>query len=39
MQGQFTIGSNDFDLRACHETTIDIFHRLNTKRLKGSQQR
>ena len=31
MQGTFTIGFNDYDLRPCHETTIEIFHKLNTK--------
>ncbi|CAI8046620.1 MIT domain-containing protein 1 [Geodia barretti] len=30
-KGQFTIGCNDFDLRPCHETTIEIYHRLNMK--------
>ncbi|XP_052796929.1 MIT domain-containing protein 1-like [Mya arenaria] len=31
-QGKFVIGFCDFDLRKCHETTIDIFHQkhLNT---------
>jgi hypothetical protein len=33
-KGQFTIGSNDFDLRPCHETTIEIYHRLNMKSVK-----
>lgn len=38
LQGQFTIGNNDFDLRPCHETTIEIFHRLNTKKVKSTQK-
>ena len=33
MQGTFTIGFNDYDLRPCHETTIEIFHKLNTKKM------
>ncbi|XP_074651734.1 MIT domain-containing protein 1-like [Tubulanus polymorphus] len=28
---KFSIGSCDFSLRHCHETTIDIFHRKHTK--------
>ena len=32
-QGTFTIGFNDYDLRPCHETTIEIFHKLNTKQV------
>lgn len=34
LQGQFTIGSDDFDQRPCHETTIEIYHRLNVKSVK-----
>ncbi|KAL7636312.1 UNVERIFIED_CONTAM: hypothetical protein RMT77_013071 [Armadillidium vulgare] len=29
--GNFSIGFTDFDLRPCHETTIDIFHRNSVK--------
>ena len=36
-QGQFTIGYNDFDLRPCHETTIEMYHRLNTKKFKSTK--
>lgn len=28
-EGKFVIGFCDFDLRKCHETTVDIFHRKN----------
>ena len=28
---KFAIGYCDFDLRPCHETTVDIFHRKHTK--------
>ncbi len=34
MQGPFTIGFNDFDLRPCHETTIEMYHKLNVKSVK-----
>lgn len=30
-QGRFSIGYCDFDLRHCHETTVDIFHVKHTK--------
>ncbi|XP_048389397.1 MIT domain-containing protein 1 isoform X1 [Stegostoma tigrinum] len=30
-QGRFSIGYCDFDLRQCHETTVDIFHIKYTK--------
>ncbi|XP_067890006.1 MIT domain-containing protein 1 isoform X2 [Heterodontus francisci] len=30
-QGRFSIGYCDFDLRQCHETTVDIFHINHTK--------
>ncbi|XP_078078036.1 MIT domain-containing protein 1 isoform X3 [Mustelus asterias] len=30
-QGRFSIGYCDFDLRQCHETTVDIFHIKHTK--------
>ncbi|XP_069747104.1 MIT domain-containing protein 1 isoform X3 [Narcine bancroftii] len=30
-QGRFSIGYCDFDLRQCHETTVDIFHTRHTK--------
>ena len=29
--GKFCIGYHDMDLRACHETSIDIFHTSSTK--------
>ncbi|XP_032811499.1 MIT domain-containing protein 1 isoform X2 [Petromyzon marinus] len=29
--GRFSIGYADYDLRPCHETTVDIFHRKHTK--------
>ncbi|XP_019385023.1 PREDICTED: MIT domain-containing protein 1 [Crocodylus porosus] len=32
-QGQFSIGYCDFDLRPCHETTVDIFHTNHTKKI------
>nr|XP_006001431.1 PREDICTED: MIT domain-containing protein 1 [Latimeria chalumnae] len=31
-QGRFSIGYCDFDLRQCHETTVDIFHVNHTKK-------
>ncbi|KAK6173894.1 hypothetical protein SNE40_017269 [Patella caerulea] len=31
---KFAVGFCDFDLRPCHETTIDIFHRKNIKENK-----
>ncbi|XP_027712422.1 MIT domain-containing protein 1 isoform X1 [Vombatus ursinus] len=32
-QGRFTLGYCDFDLRLCHETTVDIFHTRHTKKI------
>ncbi|XP_019380588.1 PREDICTED: MIT domain-containing protein 1 [Gavialis gangeticus] len=32
-QGRFSIGYCDFDLRPCHETTVDIFHTKHTKKI------
>ncbi|NXA67447.1 MITD1 protein, partial [Mohoua ochrocephala] len=32
-QGHFSIGYCDFDLRPCHETTVDIFHTKHTKKI------
>ncbi|XP_006166656.1 MIT domain-containing protein 1 [Tupaia chinensis] len=32
-QGHFSIGYCDFDLRPCHETTVDIFHNRHTKKI------
>ncbi|XP_037086902.1 MIT domain-containing protein 1-like isoform X2 [Pollicipes pollicipes] len=29
--GKFCLGFNDFDLRPCHETTVDIFHESASK--------
>ncbi|XP_064399653.1 MIT domain-containing protein 1-like [Halichondria panicea] len=34
LKGPFTIGFNDFDLRPCHETTIEMYHKLNVKSVK-----
>nr|XP_020661272.1 MIT domain-containing protein 1 isoform X1 [Pogona vitticeps] len=31
-QGRFYLGYCDFDLRPCHETTVDIFHIKHTKK-------
>uniref|UniRef100_A0A8C5XAF9 Microtubule interacting and trafficking domain containing 1 n=1 Tax=Malurus cyaneus samueli TaxID=2593467 RepID=A0A8C5XAF9_9PASS len=31
-QGHFSIGYCDFDLRPCHETTVDVFHTKHTKK-------
>ncbi|KAL8190144.1 UNVERIFIED_CONTAM: MIT domain-containing protein 1 [Gekko kuhli] len=31
-QGRFFLGYCDFDLRPCHETTVDIFHIKHTKK-------
>uniref|UniRef100_A0A8D0E9I8 Microtubule interacting and trafficking domain containing 1 n=1 Tax=Salvator merianae TaxID=96440 RepID=A0A8D0E9I8_SALMN len=31
-QGRFCLGFCDFDLRPCHETTVDIFHKKHTKK-------
>lgn len=31
-QGRFSLGYCDFDLRQCHETTVDIFHTKHTKK-------
>lgn len=36
LQGTFSIGSCDYDLRQCHETTVDIFHNEHTKTLRES---
>uniref|UniRef100_A0A8C6UAL6 MIT, microtubule interacting and transport, domain containing 1 n=1 Tax=Neogobius melanostomus TaxID=47308 RepID=A0A8C6UAL6_9GOBI len=32
-KGRFSIGYCDYDLRQCHETTVDIFHTKHTKTL------
>ncbi|XP_056145939.1 MIT domain-containing protein 1 [Lampris incognitus] len=32
-KGRFSIGYCDYDLRQCHETTVDIFHTKHTKSL------
>nr|XP_004669842.1 MIT domain-containing protein 1 [Jaculus jaculus] len=32
-QGRFSLGYCDYDLRPCHETTVDIFHNSHTKKL------
>ncbi|XP_053444344.1 MIT domain-containing protein 1 [Nycticebus coucang] len=32
-QGRFSLGYFDFDLRPCHETTVDIFHNRHTKKI------
>ncbi|NXT98264.1 MITD1 protein, partial [Buphagus erythrorhynchus] len=32
-QGRFSIGYCDFDLRPCHETTVDVFHTKYTKKM------
>ncbi|XP_023614742.1 MIT domain-containing protein 1 isoform X1 [Myotis lucifugus] len=32
-QGRFSLGYCDFDLRPCHETTVDIFHNRHTKKI------
>ncbi|XP_040849723.1 MIT domain-containing protein 1 isoform X5 [Ochotona curzoniae] len=32
-RGQFSLGYCDFDLRPCHETTVDIFHTKHTKQI------
>ncbi|NWW12263.1 MITD1 protein, partial [Oreocharis arfaki] len=32
-QGHFSIGYCDFDLRRCHETTVDVFHTKHTKKM------
>ncbi|XP_068185673.1 MIT domain-containing protein 1 isoform X2 [Antennarius striatus] len=34
--GRFSIGYCDYDLRQCHETTVDIFHTKHTKTLGDS---
>ncbi|NXW88526.1 MITD1 protein, partial [Alopecoenas beccarii] len=31
--GRFSIGYCDFDLRPCHETTVDVFHTKHTKKM------
>ncbi|NXG78984.1 MITD1 protein, partial [Baryphthengus martii] len=32
-QGRFSVGYCDFDLRPCHETTVDVFHTKHTKKM------
>lgn len=32
-EGRFSIGYCDFDLRPCHETTVDVFHTKHTKKM------
>ncbi|XP_028371196.1 MIT domain-containing protein 1 isoform X3 [Phyllostomus discolor] len=32
-QSRFSLGYCDFDLRPCHETTVDIFHKKHTKKI------
>ncbi|NXV96047.1 MITD1 protein, partial [Calonectris borealis] len=32
-QSRFSIGYCDFDLRPCHETTVDVFHTKHTKKM------
>ncbi|XP_019066066.1 MIT domain-containing protein 1 isoform X3 [Fukomys damarensis] len=32
-QGRFFLGFCDFDLRPCHETTVDIFHNRHTRKI------
>ncbi|XP_006870812.1 PREDICTED: MIT domain-containing protein 1 [Chrysochloris asiatica] len=32
-KGKFSLGYCDFDLRPCHETTVDIFHTNHTKKI------
>ncbi|KAL2774305.1 MIT domain-containing protein 1 isoform 4 [Daubentonia madagascariensis] len=32
-QSNFSLGYCDFDLRPCHETTVDIFHNKHTKKI------
>lgn len=32
-QGRFSLGFCDFDLRPCHETTVDIFHNRHTRKI------
>lgn len=34
-KGPFTIGFNDFDLRPCLETTIEMYHKLNVRTTKS----
>jgi len=31
-KGRFSIGYCDYDLRECHETTVDVFHTKHTKK-------
>lgn len=31
-KGRFSVGYCDYDLRACHETTVDVFHTKHTKK-------
>ncbi len=31
-KGRFSVGYCDYDLRECHETTVDIFHTKHTKK-------
>lgn len=37
-KGQFCIGFNDYNLRSCHETTVEIYHKLNAKKLKENER-
>uniref|UniRef100_UPI00358E86B0 MIT domain-containing protein 1-like n=1 Tax=Myxine glutinosa TaxID=7769 RepID=UPI00358E86B0 len=37
-QGRFSIGYWDYDLRQCHETTVDIFHRQHTKEARAKRR-
>ncbi|KAL6484837.1 hypothetical protein MHYP_G00068820 [Metynnis hypsauchen] len=32
-KGRFSIGYCDYDLRQCHETTVDVFHTKHTKKI------
>ncbi len=32
LKGRFFVGYCDYDLRECHETTVDIFHTKHTKK-------
>ncbi|NXD68193.1 MITD1 protein, partial [Eolophus roseicapillus] len=32
-RGRFSIGYCDYDLRPCHETTVDVFHTKHTKKM------
>lgn len=33
--GRFSLGIFDYNLRQCHETTIDVFHQNNVKQSFG----